>query len=36
MGKKAKARAKVVFSPQRQRDDHIAAYEMAIKSFEQK
>jgi glycosyltransferase involved in cell wall biosynthesis len=36
MGKKAKARAKVVFSPQRQRDDHKAAYEMAIKSFEQK
>ncbi|NDC48560.1 MAG: glycosyltransferase family 1 protein [Micrococcales bacterium] len=36
MGKKAKARAREVFSPQRQRDDHIAAYKMAIKSFEQR
>jgi glycosyltransferase involved in cell wall biosynthesis len=36
MGKKAKARAQEVFSPQRQRDDHIAAYKMAIKSFEQR
>lgn len=36
MGKKAKARAREVFSPKRQRDDHIAAYKMAIKSFEQR
>jgi hypothetical protein len=36
MGKKAKARAQEVFSPQRQRDAHIAAYKMAIKSFEQR
>jgi len=35
MGKRAKARAKETFSPQKQRDDHIAAYKMAIKSFEQ-
>jgi len=36
MGKTAKARAEEVFSPQRQRDDHIAAYIMAIKNFEQR
>ena len=36
MGKRAKARARETFSPQRQRDDHIAAYKMAIKSFEQR
>ena len=36
MGKRAKARARAVFSPQRQRDDHIAAYKMAIKNFEQR
>jgi len=36
MGKKAKARAQNVFSPKRQRDDHISAYKMTIKNFEQK
>jgi hypothetical protein len=36
MGKRAKARAKEMFSPQRQRDDHIVPYKMAMKSFEQR